>query len=238
MLRSVSYSRLLAFETCPYSAKLKHIDRIPEEKSEHAERGTHIHQLAEDFVAGRLSTLPPELAKFNAEYNALRSQYMNGRVSLEGEWGFDQDWSPTDYRSAWLRVKLDARLRLSLTHSVVVDYKTGKRFGNEVKHGEQIILYGLAECLREPKIKNVTVELWYLDVDDLVSTTLARETILRYLPNMEKRLQTVTSATEFPPQPSLFACKWCPYGPAKGGQCEHGVLQGDTVISLYRRKYG
>ena len=237
-IKSWSYSRLLDFEKCPYSAKLKFIDKLPQESAPAAERGTAIHQLAEDFVNGTIKTLPPELSKFKDEFLALRARYLEGKVSLEGDWGFTLDWETCDFKEAWLRMKLDARVRTSPTEAVVIDYKTGKRYGNELKHGEQTVLYGLAEVLREPEVEEVTVELWYLDIDELISTKYTREAILRYLPQFEKRGLKVTTATQFPPNPNIFSCKWCSYGPAKGGQCEFGVMPGDTPISIYRRKFG
>ena len=238
MIKSASYSKLTDFEACPYKTKLKHVDRIPEEKAPAAERGTMIHQFAEDFVLGKLAVLPEELKKFSDEFSVLRTQYVDGKVSLEGEWGFDKEWAVTDYKTAWLRMKLDARVHTSPSTAVVVDYKTGKRYGNEIKHGEQTLLYGIAEILREPQITNVTVELWYLDVDEIHSQTFDRKQILKYLPQFEKRLLALTNATKFPPRPNIFSCKWCPFGPAKGGQCEFGVLPGDTDMKQYRRKFG
>lgn len=237
-IKSWSYSKLTDFEQCPLKAKLKHVDRIPEEKAPAAERGTAIHQLAEDFVRGLLPVLPKELAKFSDEFLSLRKQMEAGQVSLEGEWGFDKNWEVTDYKTAWLRMKLDARSHITPNKAVVVDYKTGKRYGNEIKHGEQTVLYGLAEILREPQIDEVTVELWYLDVDELHTQTFTRGQILKYLPTFEKRGSAVTSATSFPARPNVFSCKWCPFGPAKGGQCEFGAMPGDTAITQYRRKYG
>lgn len=237
-INSWSYSRLLDFEKCPHSAKLKFIDKIPQESAPAAERGTMIHQLAEDYVSGKIKVLPPELRLFSDEFSALRKRYVEKKVSLEGDWGFDADWVPCGFKEAWLRMKLDARVHASVNHSIVIDYKTGKRFGNELKHGEQTVLYGIAEVLREPQVEEVTVELWYLDIDDLVSTTYTREAILRYLPQFTKRGQALTNATKFPPNPSIHSCKWCPFGPAKGNQCEYGVLPGDTAISIHRRRFG
>lgn len=60
-----SYSKLLDFEQCKLRYKLKHIDRVPEAKSEAADRGTAIHTLAEQFVDGRMKSLPTELLKFS-----------------------------------------------------------------------------------------------------------------------------------------------------------------------------
>lgn len=237
-IKSASYSRLIEFEQCAFRAKLKHVDRIPEEKSEAADRGTMIHQMAEDYVCGKLDKLPSELRKFSDEFVALRARYDEGKVSLEGDWGFDKNWQPVSWKEAWMRIKLDARVHTTPKKAVVIDYKTGKRFGNEVKHGEQVVMYGIAELLREPDIEQVTVELWYLDIDDMAQTVFTREQLFRHLPQFEKRLLKMTSATQFPPNPNVFSCKWCPYGPNKGKQCEYGVVNGDSAISLYRRRFG
>ncbi|PPC99599.1 MAG: hypothetical protein CTY35_03410 [Methylotenera sp.] len=240
-IKSWSYSRLLDFEMCNYRAQLKYVDRIPEEQGEAAERGTMIHQLAEDFVRGKIKKLPVELLKFSDEFLALRQRYLEKAVSLEGEWGFDKDWNVSGYKEAWVRIKLDARIQKSPKHSIVVDYKTGKRFGNEIKHGEQVVLYGLAELLRQPEVELVDVELWYLDVDVLISTQFTREQLMRFLPSFEKRGLKITTATTFPPNPNEFSCKWCPFSPNKGGQCQYGLAVGSSSnasISNYRKQFG
>lgn len=238
MIKSASYSKLLDFEQCKYRAKLKHIDRIPEEKSEAADRGTRIHTAAEHFVLGKIKQLPAELIKFEAEFNALRTRYKTKQASFEGEWGFNKDWQPCDWKHAWLRMKLDAMVHLSKSHGLVIDYKTGKLFGNEIKHGEQVQLYAIAALLLHEELTTITVELWYLDIDDLVTRTFTRNEALRYLQPFEKRLLRMTTATEFPPNPNIFSCKWCPYGPAKGGQCTHGVHGVTMNMSTYRKKFG
>jgi hypothetical protein len=108
MIKSWSYSKLIDFEQCRYRAKLKHIDRVPEQKSEAADRGTAIHQLAEDFVIGKIKVLPTELRRFEDEFFVLLREHKAKRVSLEGEWGFNTEWLPHDYKTAWLRMKADA----------------------------------------------------------------------------------------------------------------------------------
>ena len=238
MIKSVSYSKLIDFEQCKYRAKLKHIDRIPEEKSEAADRGTHIHTLAEHYVLGKIKQLPPELIKFDVEFNALRTRYKAKQAMLEGEWGFDKDWTPCDWKHAWLRIKADAVVLLTNSHGLVIDYKTGKLFGNEIKHGEQVQLYAIATLLRHPEMQDITVELWYLDIDDLITRTFTRNDALRYLQPFEKRLLRMTTATEFPPNPNIFSCKWCPYGPAKGAQCTYGVSGVAMSVSHYRKRFG
>lgn len=238
MIKSVSYSKLLDFEQCPLRCKMKHVDRIPEEKSPAAERGTQIHQMAEDYVGGKLKKLPVELGKFADEFDVLRREFKSNKVSLEGEWGFDKDWLPTNYKTAWLRMKADSTCFIDMRNAVTIDYKTGASYGNEIKHGFQILLYAIATFILYPKLEKITVELWYLDKDELTQREYTRKEALRQLQGFDKRLKAVTNATSFPPNPSIFTCKWCSFGPAKGNQCPHGVAPGQSPIKLYREKFG
>lgn len=238
MIKSWSYSKLLDFEQCPRRVKMKHIDRVPEEKAPAAERGTQIHQMAEDYVRGKGKSLPTELMKFVDEFEVLRRDFKLGLVSLEGEWGFDKDWMPADYKTAWLRMKGDAIHLSNKTSAVVIDYKTGRSFGNEIKHGEQVQLYAIATFIRYPNLQNITVELWYLDQDELTKKEYTRAQALRYVQPFDKRGNKLTSAKDFPANPNQFTCKWCPYGTAKGGQCDEAYAPGQNHISVYRKKFG
>ena len=231
-IKAWSYSRLVDFEQCKLRAKLKYIDRIPEParplplgKTEHAnDRGTRIHDAAERFVRGGVELIP-ELKSFSAEFHDLRNKYEHGMVSLEGEWAINKNWEPVAWgdRDAWARIKLDAFVRLSKTHAVVIDYKTGKKFGNEIKHAEQTQLYQLAAFLRYPELETIDVELWYTDQDDLTHMKYTRSQGMRFFQNFNQRGIAMTSAEEFPPSPNVFACKWCPYGPRGTGDCDKGV---------------
>ena len=72
-------------------------------------------------------------------------------------------------------------------HHVVIDYKTGKRWGNEVKHAQQTQLYALGTALRYDEIQNVYTELWYLDLDELVSMSMTRSQALTILQRMGRQ---------------------------------------------------
>lgn len=221
---SWSYSRIIDFEGCRFKAYLKYAERIPDPNpSPAADRGTAIHQLAEDFVRGKIKPLPKELMKFKDEFESLRDKFKAGAVTLEEEWAFTPDWDIGEWRSGWLRLKLDASCMLSTKYAAVIDYKTGKKFGNELKHSEQTQLYALAMFLRNPKLEKVTAELWYLDIDDLTSLTVSREEGLRFLKQFDRRGRRMTEATDFKPNPNIHSCKWCPYGPWGTGHCKKGV---------------
>ena len=237
MIKSWSYSKLLDYEQCPYRVKLKYLDKVPQGPAPAAERGTMIHGYAEDYVMGKLNKLPGELAKFSNEFEVLRTEYKAKHVSLEGEWGFDRDWMPTDYKGAWLRMKGDAIL-FQGTSAVVIDYKTGASYGNELKHGEQCLLYAIATFVRQPKVESIKTELWYLDKDELMQREYTRPQALRFVQPFTKRAEALCHEKDFHPNANIFTCKWCPFGPAKGGQCEYGVDASVNPMQDYRRKYG
>lgn len=225
-----SFSRIQDFEQCKHRAKLKYLDKIPEPerplppgKTEHAnDRGTRIHDAGERFVRGGIELIP-ELQKFKAEFEKLKALFAAGKVSLEGEWAMDRGWAPVAWKSsdAWLRLKLDAMVMLSKTEAVVIDYKTGRRFGNEVKHAEQTQLYQLVTFLRYPELETIHTELWYPDVDELATMTYTRNQGLRFKRSFEQRGDAMTTCIDFPANPNIFSCKWCPY---KGTEhCDKGV---------------
>lgn len=120
---------------------------------------------------------------------------------------------------AWLRLKLDAIVFLSEFEAVVIDYKSGKRFGNEMKHAEQTQLYQLVSLLRYPKLEIVHTELWYLDVDEIAHSMFTRRQGMRFLASFTSKGRAITECTEFPPNAHAFNCQknYCPYGPWEGG---------------------
>ncbi len=232
MITSSSISRLHDFERCKFFAWLKYDQKIPEPqrplpsgKLEHAnDRGTRVHDGCELYVKGESDELPPEAELyFGPQIDLLRVLHAEGLVSTEGEWGYDKDWVPMEYRSAWLRVKLDAMVRVHKHEAVVIDYKTGKKYGNEMKHAEQMMVYAAATVMRYPEIEVVTTELWYLDQNEVTSQRYLRSQALRLRLALDSRMKRMTSATEFPAAKNKFACKWCQYGPWNGGQCQEGV---------------
>lgn len=234
-ISSWSFSRLTDFETCKYRAKLKYLDKVPEPerplppgKTEHAhDRGTRVHTAAELFVKGGVE-LAPELANYKDSFLELRAFHAasKGNVSLEGEWAFDHQWNTTAWSSynAWCRMKLDAFVLFNETEGKVIDYKTGRKFGNEVKHAEQGQLYQLAAFLRNPTLASVSVEFWYLDqpVEQKSVFNYSRDQGTRYIEKFAKRGALLTSETEFPPNPNAYSCKWCPY---LGNACIYGVSE-------------
>ena len=96
-VKAWSYSALKVFEECPYRTYISRVRRIQEPSSPAADRGSQIHQEAEDYVNGTLGEFPPSLKKFQSDFEELRQQFIDAKVELEGEWGFNTEvgWNHT-----------------------------------------------------------------------------------------------------------------------------------------------
>jgi len=131
-------------------------------------------------------------------------------------------WMP-----AWHRSKIDAMVTYNEgTSAVVIDYKSGKKFGNEIKHGEQVQLYQLNAFMRYPHLEEVVTELWYLDVDDITRMKFTRDQGLRFKRSFDIRGNKMVNATTFPANPNKFSCQYCMYSNRPDGgtsQCTVGV---------------
>lgn len=231
-----SHSRITTFQQCKFRAKLAYIDRIPEPerplppgKTEHAnERGERLHIGAEAYIRGGVELVPELSAHFEGEFKRARELFKQGKLSLEGEWAFTKEWECTAWKSsdAWCRIKADLVAFMTDDYAVVVDYKSGKSYGNELKHTEQLRLYAIAVLLKYPNVKKVRTEAWYLDQDELLSMDYTRAQALRFLKNFEDRGVEMTECEEFPANPNQYSCRWCPYKPEHlggTGHCEVGV---------------
>lgn len=237
MIPSWSYSKLGDFEKCKFLCWLKHDQKIPEPerplpagKTEHAnERGSRVHDAAEHYVDGtgpfinELRKFNDPLSDFPDHFDKLKRLFALGKVELEGEWGMDKEWETTEWKGAWLRLKLDALVHNGKYKAVVIDYKTGKKYGNEIKHAQQLQLYALVTFLRYPYLEEVTSELWYLDVGEITTQTFTRDQALRFKRSFDKRGSDLTSCDVWPANPNKYSCKWCAYGPAGTGDCSVGV---------------
>jgi RecB family exonuclease len=234
MIKAGSFSRLDVFETCKRRAKLAFVDRIkeperpplPNGKEYPNDRGERVHNELDMFVKGSLAAPPKEASEFAEEAFKIRELYQEGRVSAEQMWCFDDAWQPVDDRDFYntaMRIKTDVTVFASPDHVIIIDYKTGRRFGNELKHAQQLQLYGVGAVLRYEQIEYVTAELWYLDQNELVTQKFERRHALKFLSAWNQRLERMFDETQFPPAPSRENCKWCPYGPRGTGHCPDGV---------------
>jgi RecB family exonuclease len=221
-IKTCSFSGLKEFEDCKYSSYLSRVKRFKRPSGAAANRGTAIHDLAENYVDGTLKDLPKELEDFSADFTYLRDRYRNeeNTVHLEEDWGYKVDWTPTDWSNPelWLLMKLDSFVCEDATSARVIDYKSGKKFGNEIKHSDQGMLYGIGAFERYPDLQYLNIEFWYLDHNDRMVKSMTRKRSEILKPRYYSRLIAMTTCTDFPPNPSTHGCRWCPH--KETGNCE------------------
>ena len=225
LITAWSYSALKVYEECPYRSYIQRVKRVPEPSNPAADRGSAIHKEAEDYVNATLGELPDSLKKFKDEFEELRQLFEKAKVELEGEWGFTKDWEICGWMEGrtWARIKLDALVNESDTSARVIDYKTGKRFGNEISHSQQALLYAIGTFLRYPNLEFVQTELWYLDKGETAKQTYTRQEAMQFFPGFNSRAVRMTTETDFTPQPSKNNCRWCSYKNGDDPQCQWGV---------------
>jgi len=224
LVKTWSYSTLKKFESCPHAVYLTKVQKIPVEQGEAAARGERIHTEGELYIKGELGDFPDSFGRYRAQLERLREGYTNGMVNAEDEWGFDVEYNPVGWKdpTIWLRMKLDCLEFLGDTNARVIDFKTGRKFGNEMSHGQQLQLYAVSAFTREPQLEFVETEAWYLDQNEppLVQTYTRKEA-LSFRPRWTTRALALTTATQFSPRPSRSNCRYC--DGRKTGTCEWAV---------------
>jgi hypothetical protein len=222
LVKSWSYSALRDFEECQHRVFLGRVKKIKVESGAAADRGTEIHSQAESFINGSLEVLPEVLSTFAPELTQLREQFPAGNIELEGEWGFDADWQPTGWfeDNVWGRMKLDVFVKEQTSSARIIDFKTGKRFGNELKHAGQAQQYAIGAFMRYPELEFINVQFWYTDLktDNIFSKNYTRQSALMFMPKLVERAAKLTTAQEFRPAPSKYTCRFCPF--KDNGACE------------------
>ena len=167
LITSWSFSRLKDFEACPYKAWLKYSEKRPDTMDKTAaNRGTMIHDACEKFVRGE-GPFIKEMKHFRGYFETLRAKFDLGNVVLEEDWGFDQNWMPTGWfdDNIWCRMKLDNFIAKTVDEKgcIIVgaptDYKSGKKYGNEVSHSQQGQLYAIGSFMKYPTLEVADVEL-------------------------------------------------------------------------------
>lgn len=224
LIKVWSPSALSTFEKCNYRMFLQKVEKIDQgEKHPAAERGIVVHDAAEDYVRGKISEFPKELEKFKAEFEDLREEFEQNPDSfvMEAAWGLTKDWKATGFfdDDTWGRVKLDL-MRDFNELVLVVDYKTGRSYGNEVAHSSQLMTYAVAAMHRYPMANTFTAECWYLDEGDKLERQWTKNELIDIIQDrMTKRALRLTRATAFPANPSSFTCAHCPYSAKKSNYC-------------------
>jgi hypothetical protein len=220
LIPTTSFSGLSNFEKCPYHSYLSKVKKCPDVAGAAAQRGTEIHDKAENFITGQSGDdLPKELIKFKELFEDLRARYPEGLIHVEEDWAFTREWDETGWSddNTWLRMKLDALDRQSDTSAKVYDWKTGRKFGNEVKHGQQALLYVIATFIKYPELEFVEANMIYTDKGEKMTTAYSRDQAMLFFDRYNLRFNQATTCVDFKPTPNASACKWCPHSKVQEG---------------------
>ncbi|QIB67120.1 PD-(D/E)XK nuclease family protein [Kineobactrum salinum] len=220
-----SATMLKKYETCAYSVYLERVKKVPQEKNVASDRGSALHDIAECYVKSEweaiADTSQPFIKdwedkiypKFRADFDHLRDRFAEGKVEVEGNWGFTVDWEPTGWmgKDVWARAKLDVLEWQDENCARVIDHKSGKKFGNEIPHAQQAMIYAIAAFMRYEQLEFVETDFWYLDHGLYSPQRYSRQQASQFLPRITQRATVLTSDTEFKPTPSKGNCMWCPF---------------------------
>ena len=227
-VKTWSFSKLKKAEQCMYAVYLSDVEKIkpPQDPDGPMARGSRIHDLAENTVRDG-SAIPGELLNFESDFIKLQERFASQPflMTMEEEWAFTTAWAPTSWvgPDTWCRQKLDVFYKEGQNAAVIIDHKTGKKFGNELKHGEQGLHYAIGAFMKYPELDFITTEFWYLDQkkDNKLRKNYTRDRALIHLPKIHERAIILTTATSFPPKPNKQNCRWCDY--RISGDCEFAV---------------
>lgn len=116
----------------------------------------------------------------------------------------------------------------------IIDYKTGRKFGNEMKHADQGLCYALHATHRFPMINTFQVEFWYIDQGQKMVRAFNRKQLSLLLVRYHNRAKAMTTAIAFKPSANVHTCRFCSYGSNKAkdgraygnGACAYDAYRG------------
>jgi hypothetical protein len=229
-----SFSRLLDFESCAYRVFLASVLRAarPDYPAKHPlVIGQKMHEDAEHYIRGAGDHVPKSLIKSAAELMFCRDMYEQGKATVEEDWGFDSEWAAVGWMdpNIWLRVKCDVTVRLDQTSLLIIDWKSGKSSGSEVRQMQQAQLYAISAFMKYPEVTDLSVTFAFFKDGktwpERSSANYTRAKSPKYVKRWTERATVLTNCTDFRPEPNRMNCKYCPYGPNESGtgQCAFGV---------------
>lgn len=218
-----SFSSLREYERCPYALYLARVEKAPkpaydDDPNHPLTRGSRVHKEAELYIQGQ-GALTRDLRKLEDELNGMRERFPEGQIQVEQVWAFDNDWTPTD--PAWDNPDHKATIICDVVEKkdgvvIVTDWKTGKSFGKDVAHTQQLQLYAVAALMKYPDVDLVEARLGYLDEGKVKTKRYARNALGMLLPMWGMRSKKLLNALVFPAKANRGNCRFCDF--SRNGQ--------------------
>ncbi len=223
-----SYSRYSVYESCPFKAKCKFVDKIKEPPSYPMQRGLETHAKAENLVKGNIKGTPKELAKFRAEFHTVSLIYKRHlydsktgaftEIDLAVALDRKGKWIPSrydDWNNVWCRSYGDL-LVVDDRIATYVDYKTGRAYPSHMDQGE---LSAINTMIHFPAVNIVDTEFWYLDSGEVDGDTYHRKNLRKLQLKWLKKVKSMLTDTKFEATPNQW-CSRCFFSKTNDGPCE------------------
>jgi len=222
-IKSVSYSGMSTYEQCEYALYLNKVKSIEGIGSPAMDRGSLMHNALERYVNGKDEEL--NWSMFKAKYShqdiieTFRDEYLTGLCIPELKLAFNKNMKPVHWVASnmWLRGAIDIVLWHDETKKQcsLYDYKSGSNQSG-AKHRSQLMLYALMMFITYPELEFIRTAPIYLDHKVAIFYTDFRRSDLDLLwPRYLQRLQAVTKARTFTPNPNGFTCRFCQHKKAQ-----------------------
>lgn len=216
-----SYSRLAKWEECPAAFKFRNIDKIPEPQSPAMARGDEIHQNMAALLTDQPLPFPnAEPPRAFNKFMGMIEQIKANRPVVEQKWAFTDKWRVTDYfaRDTWYRAILDAGVLWPDNSFTVIDWKTGKAYGENKEQMEQ---FAIAVFSRYPQVNTLETRLEYLDTGQEQHEEFSRAQLGALRSKWEGRVAPMFNDKVFTPRPNK-GCTRCHFRKSNGGPCAFG----------------
>ena len=216
-MKSWSYSRLKQYELCPHTQTLRE-QRAPK-LDKPKNRGTELHELLEEWFKTD-DDVPKLFKKVETRLLEMRDQSRE----VEAEFGFNEEWSVVPYDEAFLRAKIDWLCFPEPEIVIIRDFKTGKSWGNEVNHIQQLQFYACCAMMKHKEVQTFNVGDLYVDEGKETNFTWDLPKVERFFVNFTERSNRMFNDDLRLAKPSRSRCRFCDWGPSNGsGACEYGV---------------
>lgn len=221
-----SYSQLSTYRVCPYRARLQYIEHSPQPEpapDSALVRGRRVDQAVQDYLLAD-GTLIPEIAAFEEQLGVVRELHRSGKaiVEVQHKTYLDPNWRECERNGYWLLYVPDIHVR-NHEMNLTIDWKTGKKWGNEIKHYDQGLLYCIGEWCLHPEYETYQFEDWYGDQKDVSAHTFTKAQLAVARAALDAEVAAMFADLTQAPRPSKSACRGCPFSPRGTGACPVGV---------------
>lgn len=215
---AVGWSKLDSFETCAARFFWTYVTPPPgyvQKVNPAFAKGTRVHDNIDKWLNGKHPALSLEALPMRAELVNLKKF----KPRTEEEWAFDEDFEPRPIgfrKGDYLRGKIDA-LKMAPASATVIDFKTGKQRGGK---GEQPRFYAFLTLIREPRVRTVMPEFWYVEHGVIAPGELVHRNELPAMRKLYKqRFIKIHTENKWAPKRNQY-CDWCDFSKTKNGPCE------------------